>query len=161
MRRLATTSWTVFARKRSALTAFVDNVLDMTRLESGATAPGAVTRRHCRTLGLAVADMAGISAATEIALVMARRIFRWRVSIRFCLRHVLGNLDRTTPEIQPGRHGDRCLGAAVLRMASSSRLPIRAGHTGERRCQAIFDRFMRVPQDDRRRAGTGLGRRHL
>ncbi len=137
------------------LNRFVGNLLDMTRLESGAVHPklepvelsdvlGTVLRRQAKLLG-------GHRVETQVPpdLPLVRADF-------MLLEQVLANVLDNAAKYSPANSS-----ISISARAEGSRVVIQVQDEGEGipldALERIFDKFYRVRAGDRQRAGTGLG----
>ncbi len=137
------------------LNRFIANLLDMTKLESGALAPNLAPHDLAEIVATALERAGKILAHHRIALALRPGLPSLRldaVLMEQVLFNLLDNAAKYAPEgsrvrIEGWREGD----AVALRILDEGEgLP--AGDE-----ERIFDTFYRVRKSDRVRAGTGLG----
>jgi two-component system sensor histidine kinase KdpD len=137
------------------LNRFVGNLLDMTRLESGAIELHAELFDITEVVGATLHRAADVLARHHVQLDLAPDLPMLRVDA-LLLEQVLFNLlDNAAKYAPPGSRIDfsaHCDGDAVS-------MSIRDEGPGIPRAELerVFDKFYRVQAQDRRRAGTGLG----
>ena len=137
------------------LNRFIANLLDMTRLESGAIAPNAARQDLHEIAGSALRRAETILAQHRVELDLAEDIPMLdldAVLFEQVLFNLLDNAAKYAPEgttirVQSRRDGD----TVVLRIVDEG-----AGIPAAD-LEHIFDKFYRVQKGDRVRAGTGLG----
>ncbi|AWN54591.1 sensor histidine kinase KdpD [Methylobacterium sp. 17Sr1-1] len=137
------------------LNRFIANLLDMTKLESGALAPNLAPHDLGEIVGTALERAAKILAHHRVALALRPGLPSLSldaVLMEQVLFNLLDNAAKYAPEgslvrVEGWREGD----AVVLRILDEGE-GIPAGDE-----ERIFDTFYRVRKSDRVRAGTGLG----
>jgi two-component system sensor histidine kinase KdpD len=144
------------------LNRFVGNLLDMTRLESGALAPRLEAVDLGEMVGAALARAGRVLADHRVEMDLAPDLPLLKIDpvlFEQVLFNLLDNAAKYAPEgstvrlrawheTMPGRAD-----AGVVRLQvidEGAGLP-------EDALERIFDKFQRVPAGDRQRAGTGLG----
>jgi two-component system sensor histidine kinase KdpD len=134
---------------------FIANLLDMTRLESGAVTPGLEAVDIADVVGSVLRRAARLLASHRIVLALDEGLPMARldpVLFEQVLFNLLDNAAKYTP---PGStitvRGTR--GGALLRITVEDEGPGLPEEDRER----VFDKFYRVTAGDRKRAGTGLG----
>jgi two-component system sensor histidine kinase KdpD len=137
------------------LNRFVDNVLDMTRLESGALRPNLLPVDLVETLSTVIGDIAPHLAQHHIDLELDADLPLVRLD-PILLRHVIANLLDNAAKFSPAGSsitvsGQRNFDGVTLSVADSG-----PGIQPDK-LDSIFERFTRGNRDDRRRAGSGLG----
>ena len=137
------------------LNRFIANLLDMTRLESGAIEPGLDFVDLGDVVGSAIRRASGVLASHQIQIKLAADLPMLRLD-PVLLEQVLFNLlDNAAKYAPPGTKIE-------LRAAKDGelvRLDIADEGEGipDSDLERIFDKFYRVQAMDRKRAGTGLG----
>ncbi|MGH6878411.1 MAG: DUF4118 domain-containing protein [Rhizomicrobium sp.] len=137
------------------LNRFIANLLDMTRLESGALAPNLAFVDVGDVAGSAIRRSAGVLARHEVRVDIAADLPMLKldpVLFEQILFNLLDNAGKYAPpgskvELRAAREGDR----VRLEVADEGE-GIPADDL-----ERIFDKFYRVQALDRKRAGTGLG----
>jgi len=137
------------------LNRFIGNLLDMTRLESGAIEPQSDLVDLAEIVGSALERAKKVLAAHRVTVDLAADLPMLRldpVLLEQVLFNLLDNAAKYTP---PGsairieaRRADGTVALAVLDEGQG--IP-------EADLERIFDKFYRVQAGDRKRAGTGLG----
>jgi two-component system, OmpR family, sensor histidine kinase KdpD len=137
------------------LNRFVSNLLDMTRLESGAVELKLDLIDVGEIIGAALQRAASVLARHRVEVAVAPELPMLRLDAMLFEQVLFNLLDNAAKYSPPG-----------------SRIDIRAGRDGElieieivdegpgippNDLERIFDKFYRVQAQDRRRAGTGLG----
>ena len=144
------------------LNRFVGNLLDMTRLESGALAPRMEAADLGEMVGAALARAGRVLADHRVEMDLAPDLPLLKIDpvlFEQVLFNLLDNAAKYAPE-----------GSAVLLRAWHEKPSGRSGHgvvrlqvidegpgLPEDALERVFDKFRRVPGGDRQRAGTGLG----
>ncbi len=147
------------------LNRFVGNLLDMTRLESGALAPRMEAADLGEMVGAALARAGRVLADHRVEMDLAPDLPLLKIDpvlFEQVLFNLLDNAAKYAPE-----------GSAVLLRAWHEKPPGRTGHgmdglvrlqvidegpgLPEDALERVFDKFRRIPGGDRQRAGTGLG----
>jgi len=137
------------------LNRFIGNLLDMTRLESGAIEPRAEAVDLADVIGSSLGRASKVLAAHEVELDLAADLPMLRLD-PVLLEQVLFNLLDNAAKYAPA-------GTRVRLEARSERDSVRLSvfDHGEGippvDLERIFDKFYRVHAADRQRAGTGLG----
>ncbi len=137
------------------LNRFIANLLDMTRLESGAVAPRLSPVDLAELVGCALERAATILAGHKVELDLAADLPMLNLD-PVLFEQVLFNLFDNAAKYAP-------VGTTVRLMArrDGGRVRIDIGDEGSGIVSAdlekIFDKFYRVHAQDRQRAGTGLG----
>ncbi|MHC2594097.1 K+-sensing histidine kinase KdpD [Bradyrhizobium ottawaense] len=137
------------------LNRFIANLLDMTKLESGAVVPNAALHDLSEIVGSALRRAAKILTAHEVELVLAADLPMLQldaVLFEQVLFNLLDNAARysppeTTISIRSRRDSDH----VVLEIADEG-----AGIPPDE-LESVFDKFYRVQKGDHVRPGTGLG----
>ncbi len=137
------------------LNRFIGNLLDMTRLESGALKPRASPTDLSDAIGAALQRAGKILAGHRVELHLASDLPMLNLDA-VLFEHVLFNLlDNAAKYSSPGSL--ICIEAAQ----EDGAIRLRVFDEGEgipaEDSERIFDKFYRVSAVDRRRAGTGLG----
>lgn len=137
------------------LTRFVRNLLDMTRLESGALAPNADVVDLGEVVGAALERSARTLARHRVELRLARDLPMLpldAVLLEQVLVNLLDNAAKYAPE-------GSTITVAAADDDNTVRLEVRDEGEGIPPADLahIFDKFYRADQRDRQRAGTGLG----
>jgi len=134
---------------------FVGNLLDMTRLESGALAPRCELIDLADVVATALEALAGPLAEHRIALTMPAELPMIAADFVLAEQIVINLLDNAAKYGPPGGTitlaGAATAGAVVLTVADQG-----PGLPPEKLAQ-VFDKFARLHAGDRQRAGTGLG----
>ncbi|MCK1358235.1 sensor histidine kinase KdpD [Bradyrhizobium sp. 199] len=137
------------------LNRFIANLLDMTKIESGAIVPNAALHDLGEIVGSALARAAKILAAHKVELVLAADLPMLQldaVLFEQVLFNLLDNAAKysppdTTVSIRSRRDSDR----VVLEIADEG-----VGIPPDE-LESVFDKFYRVQKGDHVRPGTGLG----
>jgi two-component system, OmpR family, sensor histidine kinase KdpD len=137
------------------LNRFVANLLDMTRLDSGAVAPKRESVDAGELIGAAVRRAQQLLSRHEVALDIAPDLPPLPLDFVLteqALFNLLDNAAKYAPEgttvaVSAARAAD---GVAIAVTDEGPGIP-------ETELERIFDKFHRVRQADRQRAGTGLG----
>ncbi|PIK74430.1 hypothetical protein CS379_02580 [Methylobacterium frigidaeris] len=141
------------------LNRFIANLLDMTKLESGALAPNLAPHDLAEIVGTALERAGKILSGHRVELALGAGLPVLRldaVLMEQVLFNLLDNAAKYAPEgslvrietwRESGREGD-CVALRILDEGEG----IPAGDE-----ERIFDTFYRVRKSDRVRAGTGLG----
>jgi two-component system sensor histidine kinase KdpD len=142
------------------LNRFVGNLLDMTRLESGALAPKLEPADLGEMVGAALARAARVLADHRVEMDIAPDLPLLRldaVLFEQVLFNLLDNASKYAPEGTTVRL--RAWHEAVPGTPGVVRLQVIDEGPGlpEDALERIFDKFDRIPSGDRQRAGTGLG----
>jgi len=139
------------------LNRFVGNLLDMTRLESGALAPRLEAADLGEMLGAALARAGRVLAGHRVEMDLAPGLPLLRldaVLFEQVLFNLLDNASKYAPEGSTVRlRAWHEVTEGVVRLQVIDEGPGLAEDALER----IFDKFHRIPGGDRQRAGTGLG----
>ncbi len=134
---------------------FVNNLLDMTRIESGALAPKREIVDLADTVGTALDRMARTLADHRIDIDMPADLPMVRGDFMLLEQVVANLLDNAAKYAPPGSTitlcGRREPDGILLTVADEG-----PGIPADR-LQLVFDKFYRVHATDRQRAGTGLG----
>jgi two-component system sensor histidine kinase KdpD len=137
------------------LNRFIANLLDMTRLESGAIEPRLDFVDLGDVVGSAIRRASGVLACHQIQIKLAADLPMLRLD-PVLLEQVLFNLlDNAAKYSPPGTK----IGLRAGRDGDLVRLDIEDEGEGipDSDLERIFDKFYRVQAMDRQRAGTGLG----
>jgi two-component system, OmpR family, sensor histidine kinase KdpD len=137
------------------LNRFIGNLLDMTRLESGAIEPRAEVVDLADVVGSALGRASKVLAAHRIEVDLAADLPLLQVD-PVLLEQVLFNLLDNAAKYAPAGTEVR-LEAAHDRDAVRVRILDRGDGIPTADLERIFDKFYRVHAADRQRAGTGLG----
>ena len=137
------------------LNRFIANLLDMTRLESGAIEPRTELVDIADVVGSALQRAAKVISRHRIEIALAKDLPMLRldpVLFEQVLFNLLDNASKYAPvgteiRVEGGREGNRVL----LRVLDEGDGVPAAD------LERIFDKFYRVQAADRKRAGTGLG----
>jgi two-component system sensor histidine kinase KdpD len=137
------------------LNRFIANLLDMTRLESGAVEPRLALADLSEVVGSVLTRTAPILAAHKVVVNLASDLPMLRVDF-VLLEQVLFNLLDNAVKYAPAGstvelRGERSGNRVVLQVLDEG-----DGIPPED-LERVFDKFYRVHAADRRRAGTGLG----
>lgn len=137
------------------LNRFIGNLLDMTRLEAGAFAPGTEPVDLSDVIGSTLARAGKILAAHEVRLDLAPDLPMLRLD-PVLFEQVLFNLFDNAAKYTP-RHS--AIELRARREDGTVRLDVMDEGMGvpASDLECIFDKFHRVHSADRRRPGTGLG----
>jgi two-component system sensor histidine kinase KdpD len=137
------------------LNRFIANLLDMTRLESGAVAPNLELIDLSDVVGSALRRAAKVLAAHRIELSLAPDLPMLRLDPVLFEQALFNLLDNAAKYSSPGSSvavkGER-VGEHVRISVSDSGNGIPPDDL-----ERIFDKFYRVQSSDHKRAGTGLG----
>ncbi len=137
------------------LNRFIANLLDMTRLESGALQPNFDTVDLTDVVGSALKRAERVLGRHKVALDLAKDLPMLRVDA-VLLEQVLFNLLDNAAKYAPVESTVR-----IAARSGSGRVTIEIADEGEgipaADLERIFDKFYRVQSADRKRAGTGLG----
>jgi two-component system, OmpR family, sensor histidine kinase KdpD len=137
------------------LNRFINNLLDMTRLESGAIATHAEATDLADVIGSALRRAAKVLGAHKIKVEMSPDLPMPRLD-GVLLEQVIFNLLDNAAKYSPGNSEIR-----VDAVADGGVVRIEVRDEGEglppEDIERIFDKFYRVHAADRQRAGTGLG----
>ncbi len=137
------------------LNRFIANLLDMTRLESGAVAPGLALVDLSEVLGSVLKRAAPILAEHKIAMNLAPDLPMLRLDFVLFEQVLFNLLDNAAKYAPAGStvelRGNRAADRVVLQVMDEGE-GIPPGDV-----ERVFDKFYRVHGTDRRRAGTGLG----
>jgi two-component system sensor histidine kinase KdpD len=142
------------------LNRFVGNLLDMTRLESGALAPKLEAADLGEMVGAALARAGRVLSGHRVEMDLAQGLPLLRldaVLFEQVLFNLLDNASKYAPEGSTVRL--RAWHEAVPGTPGVVRLQVIDEGSGlpEDALERIFDKFQRFPSGDRQRAGTGLG----
>jgi len=137
------------------LNRFIANLLDMTRLESGAVAPGLALVDLSEVVGSALKRAAPILAEHEIVMDLAADLPMLRLDFVLFEQVLFNLLDNAAKYAPAGStvelRGNRAADRVILQvMDEGEGIP-------PADLERVFDKFYRVHGTDRRRAGTGLG----
>jgi len=137
------------------LNRFIANLLDMTRLESGAVEPRLALADLSEVVGSVLTRTAPILAAHKVVVNLASDLPMLRVDF-VLLEQVLFNLLDNAAKYAPvgstvELRGERSGNHVILQVLDEG-----DGIPPED-LERVFDKFYRVHAADRRRAGTGLG----
>jgi two-component system sensor histidine kinase KdpD len=149
------------------LNRFVGNLLDMTRLESGALEPRLEAADLGEMVGAALARAGRVLADHRVEMDLAPDLPLLKIDpvlFEQVLFNLLDNAAKYAPEgstvllrawheAPPGRAGAAPVLGGVVRLQVIDEGP----GLPEDALERIFDKFRRVPGGDRQRAGTGLG----
>ncbi len=137
------------------LNRFINNLLDMTRLESGAIAPNRELVDLSDIIGSALARASGILSAHRVELDIAHDLPMLKLD-PVLFEQVLFNLLDNAAKYSPAESGIRIRG---WREDSLVRIAVMDEGAGipAADLERIFDKFFRVHATDRKTAGTGLG----
>ena len=137
------------------LNRFIANLLDMTRLESGAVKPKLEAVDLGDVVGSALARTAKVLARHEVAVDLEPKLPLLRLD-PVLFEQVLFNLLDNAAKYAPAGSNVR-----VAAHTDGDRIAIDVSDEGEgvppADLERIFDKFYRVQAADRKRAGTGLG----
>ncbi len=143
------------AEEAERLNRFIANLLDMTRLESGAVQPHAEAVDLSDIMGSALRRAAGVLAAHRMEIDLAPELPPLQldpVLFEQVLFNLLDNASKYTPPGTMVRIAAQSEGRSV-RLQITDEGPGIPADSLER----VFDKFHRVHAADRKRAGTGLG----
>ncbi len=137
------------------LNRFINNLLDMTRLESGAIVPHAEPTDLADVVGSALRRASVVLALHKVTIELDPELPMPRLDA-VLLEQVMFNLLDNAAKYSPA-HSEVRVGARVV----DSLVQIDVSDEGDgippADLERIFDKFYRVHATDRRRAGTGLG----
>ena len=137
------------------LNRFVGNVLDMTRIEGGALRPKLVAVDLSESLNSAIDDLRPHLGEHRVELSCPDDLPMLRLD-PILFRHVIGNLLDNAAKFSPA--GTRV--EITARQVDDSivvQITDEGPGLNQSDLTSIFDRFYRVRDNDRRRAGNGLG----
>uniref|UniRef100_UPI0026129023 sensor histidine kinase n=1 Tax=uncultured Amaricoccus sp. TaxID=339341 RepID=UPI0026129023 len=138
------------------LNRFIANLLDMTRLESGAIAPARTPQDLAEVVGSALERAGRVLAGHHVTVDLADDLPMIEIDpvlFEQVLFNLLDNAAKIAPEGSTVRIEVRptAAGGATIRVLDEGEgIP-------EGELERIFDKFHRVQKGDRVRAGTGLG----
>jgi two-component system sensor histidine kinase KdpD len=137
------------------LNRFIANLLDMTRLESGAVEPRLELTEVADVVGSALHRASKVLARHRMEIDLAADLPPLRLDAVLFEQVLFNLLDNAAKYAPPGTQVT--LSGAVA--GNSVRLEVRDEGDGVRAAdlERIFDKFYRVQAQDRQRAGTGLG----
>jgi two-component system sensor histidine kinase KdpD len=137
------------------LNRFIANLLDMTRLESGAVAPNLEPIDLSDVIGSALRRAAKVLAAHRIELSLAPDLPMASVDPVLFEQALLNLLDNAAKYSPP----ESSVAVKGERVGERIRITVSDGGSGipPEDLERIFDKFYRVRSSDRKRAGTGLG----
>ena len=137
------------------LNRFIANLLDMTRLESGAVAPGLALVDLSEVLGSALKRAAPILAEHKVVMNLAPDLPMLRLDFVLFEQVLFNLLDNAAKYAPAGStvelRGTRAADRVILQVLDEGEGIPPAD------LERVFDKFYRVHGTDRRRAGTGLG----
>ncbi|HSY85718.1 MAG TPA: sensor histidine kinase KdpD [Verrucomicrobiae bacterium] len=137
------------------LNRFIANLLDMTRLESGAVAPGLTLVDLSEVVGSALKRTAPILAEHKVAMNLAPDLPMLRLDFVLFEQVLFNLLDNAAKYAPAGStvelRGTRAADRVILQVLDEGEGIPPAD------VERVFDKFYRVHGTDRRRAGTGLG----
>ena len=137
------------------LNRFINNLLDMTRLESGAIVAEAEPADLADVIGSALRRASGVLAYHHVTVELNPDLPMPKLDA-VLLEQVLFNLLDNAAKYSPAQSEIR-----VRAFADNGNVRIEVRDEGEgippEDIERIFDKFYRVHASDRRRAGTGLG----
>ena len=137
------------------LNRFIGNLLDMTRIESGALAPKSDPVDLAEIVGSALERAKSVLAQHRVAVDVAADLPLLRLDPVLLEQAVFNLLDNAAKYAPPGSE----VRIEARRTDGFVRLDVLDEGDGipEADLERIFDKFYRVQAADRRRAGTGLG----
>jgi two-component system sensor histidine kinase KdpD len=137
------------------LNRFIANLLDMTRLESGAIAPNLELNDLADVMGSALHRAGKVLAQHEVVISMEPGLPMLNVDAVLFEQAIFNLLDNAAKYSPPGSRID----VKAARMDDRVRLSIADHGDGipPADIERIFDKFYRVQSSDKKRAGTGLG----
>jgi two-component system sensor histidine kinase KdpD len=137
------------------LNRFIANLLDMTRLESGAVEPRLELTEIGDVVGSALHRASKVLARHKVEIDLAADLPPLRLDAVLFEQVLFNLLDNAAKYAPPGTQVT--LTGAIA--GSSVRIEVRDEGEGVRTAdlERIFDKFYRVQAQDRQRAGTGLG----
>jgi two-component system sensor histidine kinase KdpD len=137
------------------LNRFIANLLDMTRLESGAIAPKLELIDLSDVVGSALRRASKVLAEHEVQLSLTPNLPMLKLDPVLFEQALFNLLDNAAKYSQPGSK------VTVEGRMAGECLQLSIGDTGEGirtgDIDRIFDKFYRVQASDNKRAGTGLG----
>ncbi|HTQ14567.1 MAG TPA: sensor histidine kinase KdpD [Rhizomicrobium sp.] len=137
------------------LNRFIANLLDMTRLESGAIAPKLEPIDLADVVGSALRRASKVLAQHEVELSLAPGLPMLRLDPVLFEQALFNLLDNAAKYSPPGSK------VSVAAAVHGARLQLSVRDSGEgiepSDVERIFDKFYRVQSSDQKRAGTGLG----
>ena len=143
------------AEEAERLNRFIANLLDMTRLESGAIAPKLEPNDLADVIGSALRRAAKVMAQHEIVFTMEPNLPLLSIDAVLFEQAVFNLLDNAAKYSPPGSK----IEVKAARIGEQVRLSIADEGDGipPADVERIFDKFYRVQASDKKRAGTGLG----
>jgi two-component system sensor histidine kinase KdpD len=137
------------------LNRFIANLLDMTRLESGAITPKLDFVDLDDVVGSAIRRASAVLASHDVSLDLPTDLPMLRLDPVLFEQVLFNLLDNAGKYAPPGSK----IELRAVRDGEQVRLEIADGGDGipESDLERIFDKFYRVHAADRKRAGTGLG----
>jgi len=137
------------------LNRFIANLLDMTRLESGAIAPNLELIDLSDVVGSALHRAGKVLTQHEIALSLAQGLPMLRLDPVLFEQVLFNLLDNAAKYSPPGSKVE------IRAELTGSRVRVTIADSGEGippdDIERVFDKFYRVQASDHKRAGTGLG----
>ena len=137
------------------LNRFIANLLDMTRLESGAIVPGFALVDLSEVLGSALKRATPILAEHKVVMSLAPDLPMLRIDFVLFEQVLFNLLDNAAKYAPAGStvelRGTRAADRVILQVLDEGEGIPPAD------IERVFDKFYRVHGTDRRRAGTGLG----
>ena len=143
------------AEEAERLNRFIANLLDMTRLESGAIAPKLEPNDPADVIGSALRRAAKVLAQHEIVFTAEPNLPMLSLDAVLFEQAIFNLLDNAAKYSPAGSK----IEVKVARTGDQVRLSIADEGDGipPADVERIFDKFYRVQASDKRRAGTGLG----
>jgi two-component system sensor histidine kinase KdpD len=137
------------------LNRFIANLLDMTRLESGAVQPRLELTEIADVVGSALHRASKVLARHKVEIDLAADLPPLRLDAVLFEQVLFNLLDNAAKYAPPGTQ------VALIGVVAGSSVRIEVSDQGEgvrpADLERIFDKFYRVQALDRQRAGTGLG----
>jgi len=143
------------AEEAERLNRFIANLLDMTRLESGALAPTLELHDLTDVIGTALRRAATVLAQHKVVFTMEPNLPLLSLDAVLFEQAVFNLLDNAAKYSPPGSTVE----VKAARTGDQVRISISDEGDGipPADVERIFDKFYRVQASDKRRAGTGLG----
>jgi two-component system sensor histidine kinase KdpD len=137
------------------LNRFIGNLLDMTRLESGALRPREDLVELSDVFGAALGRASKIIARHEVDVDLAPGLPMLKLDMVLFDQVLFNLLDNAAKYSPPGS----CIQLRAFRDGDTVVLQVLDEGDGipEKDVERIFDKFYRAQSEDRQRAGTGLG----
>ena len=138
------------------LNRFIANLLDMTKLESGAIVPNTARHDVGEIVGSALRRAGKILAHHKVSLELGRRSADAGARCR-AVRTGAVQSARQRRQICAGRHHDLDPGQRAIRECVSLQIIDEGNGIPPAELESVFDKFYRAQKGDHVRPGTGLG----